>query len=325
MNDLHPVSGDFPRVAVIGAGLMGHSIAEVFMIAGAEVVVWDISAEARGSVTNRIESDLRLRGSDAPVRIQVASTLAEAVSDAGLVFEAMPEDLALKRSFVEAMDTLNPEAIIASNTSVLRVSEIATGGTRPSRVLGTHWWNPAHLVDIVEVVSGEQTDGALVERVMEWLRLAGKTPVAIAADVPGFIGNRLQFALWREAAAIVERGIADAATVDLIARRTFGRRLAAIGPLENADFIGLDLTAAIMDYVLPDLDVSTEAPAIIRRAVDEGRLGAKTGRGLFDWPDGRRAEVEARLHEHLLADSERLGATADESCAPRIEQDELHR
>jgi 3-hydroxybutyryl-CoA dehydrogenase len=289
-----------PAVAVVGAGLMGHGIAQVFATAGASVRIWDPDPVTLASVPSRIAEHMAAIGATAACEVVLAESLEDAVESAELVVEAIPEVLAAKRELLARLDVLAPDAIIATNTSVLRITEIAEGSARPGRVVGTHWWNPPYLVPIVEVVRGNETDEAVAATVTDWLAAAGKLPVAVNWDAPGFIGNRMQFALWREALWIVEQGIADAETVDIVARNTFGARLAAIGPIESADFIGLGLSRAILDYLSPHLSTASSASPLINDAIEHGRLGAATGGGLLPWADGARSATEQRLIAHLV-------------------------
>ena len=206
-----------------------------------------------------------------------------------------------QRELLAVLDELNPDAIVATNTSVLRITEIAADSARPERVVGTHWWNPPYLIPVVEVVRGERTGEDVARRVSAWLAQAGKTPVDVYRDVPGFVGNRMQFALLREAAWLVEEGVCSAETADLVARMTFGRRWACVGPLRNADFIGLDLTCDILDYLAPSLSDCKQAPRLLRDKVAVRQLGAKSGQGVFEWEEGERDETEAQLLRHLIA------------------------
>jgi 3-hydroxybutyryl-CoA dehydrogenase len=296
------MSDERPRtVAVIGAGLMGHAIAQTFALAGSSVRVWDPHESALRSVPARIRANLDAVGSSVDVDVTLATSLAAAVSDTDLVVEAIPEVLALKQGLMVELDGLAPDAVVATNTSVLTIADIAATCARAERVIGAHWWNPPHLISVVEIVRGPATTDDVQARLLAWLRAVGKQPVVVRQDVPGFVGNRMQFALWREAMAIVEQGICDAETVDLVARETFGRRLATIGPLENADLIGLELTSAIMDYVLPHLAAGTSTPRLVRDALANGRAGAASGAGLLDWPEGGYARTRARLAQHLVA------------------------
>jgi 3-hydroxybutyryl-CoA dehydrogenase len=238
---------------------------------------------------------------DKPPRAAVtaAADLASAVTGATFVIEAVVEDLGVKQALFAQLDRLAPHAILASNTSVLPVGAIAAHVTRPERVVGTHWWNPPQLIPIVEVVRGARTSLETMERTEAFLSALGKTPVRVERDIPGFVGNRLQHALWREAIALVADGVCDAATVDLVVRNTIGLRLATMGPLENADFVGLDLTLAIHDAVLPSLSRQAHPSALLSTLVADGRLGAKTGQGFYPWPAGARTAAAARLAAHV--------------------------
>lgn len=298
------------NVTVLGAGLMGHGIAQVFATAGSRVRVWDPSAAALASLHQRVRENIELlvsHGVTLPTasddiidRIEAHDDLASAVAAAGLIFEAAPESLELKRRLLADVDRLNDQAVVASNTSVLRINDIAAGNPGARRLIGTHWWNPPYLIPIVEVIPGTETAPAITAAVIGWLEAVGKTAILVRKDVPGFIGNRLQFALWREAMQLVEDGVCDAQSVDTVARNTFGLRLSSMGPIENADFIGLDLVQAIMNYVLPDLAINGGAPVLVDDAVAEGRLGAKAGEGILSWHSGARSEAQERLVAGIL-------------------------
>ncbi|WP_167132963.1 3-hydroxyacyl-CoA dehydrogenase family protein [Paramicrobacterium chengjingii] len=289
------------RIAVLGAGLMGHGIAYALASAGKSVSIWDPEPDVLDGVPRRLEGHECALGRAMTGKVTLASSLVEAVDEASIVFEAAPEDLALKRALVDEVHKANPRTVFATNTSVLRISEIAGGSPAPDYVIGTHWWNPPYLIPIVEVVRGDGTCDESVNLTCELLRDVGKTPVEVKKDVPGFIGNRMQFALVREALNIVEEGIATADAVDKVARGTFGLRWGAVGPLENSDFIGLDLVKSILDYLSPSLSAAHGSPAIVNRRVDREEIGAKTGKGLFEWHRGHKESVEERLLSHLAA------------------------
>lgn len=194
-----------------------------------------------------------------------------------------------------------PSAILASNTSVIPIGRIMERVTHRDRALGTHWWNPPYLVPLVEVIRTPETSDDAVARTMALLKAVGKAPVEVRKDVPGFVGNRLQHALWREAIALVAEGVCDAKTVDEVVKSSFGARLAVLGPIENADLVGLELTRSIHSYVLPALDHSTEPSALLDKLIAEGRLGFKTGGGFLDWTDAEQTAVRERLARHLKA------------------------
>lgn len=299
------------NVAVLGAGLMGHGLTQVFAVGGADVAVYDPSAAALASVRDRVSNNLAQLGGnpDAVQRITPYGDLEQAVADADLVIEAGPENLELKqRIFVELDELTSPHAILATNTSVLPVGQIANRVSTRHRVVGTHWWNPPYLVPLVEVIETAETSTAVVDRTMRILTAVGKSPVHVRRDVPGFIGNRLQHALWREAVALVADGVCDAETVDTVVKQSFGLRLAVLGPLENADMVGLDLTLAIHQRVLPDLNRTAGPSEYLEKLVREGRLGMKTGQGFRHWSVTEADQLRHALAEHLVAAATRASA-----------------
>ncbi|MFE0803365.1 3-hydroxyacyl-CoA dehydrogenase family protein [Streptomyces sp. NPDC058812] len=287
-------------VAVVGAGLMGRGIAEVFAGAGHPVRLHDLDA---ATLHSAVDSLRNLEGD-----VDGSTDLAEAVTGAGLVVEAVAENLAAKQDLFARLDRLLPDALLASNTSVLPVSSVAERTVRPERVVGTHWWNPPDLIPVVEVVRGRHTSEETMEHTSALLTSLGKTPVRVERDVPGFVGNRLQHALWREAIALVADGVCTAETVETVVRNTIGLRLAAMGPLENADYVGLDLTLAIHDAVLPDLNRSPSPSPLLKELVAAGDLGAKSGRGFLTWPENSREQAATRLAGHI---DRQLAAAAD--------------
>ena len=293
-----------PVMAVIGAGLMGAGIALVFAAAGHRVALFDAMAEARATALPRIRDNLKAVGLDpaAAARVTLHAQLATAVADADFVIEAAPEDLALKQGlFAEIEDAAKPTAVLASNTSVIPITSIMQRLRNKARALGTHWWNPPYLVPLVEVIRTVDTSDAAVGATLELLASVGKTAVEVKKDVPGFIGNRLQHALWREAVALVADGVCDAKTVDDVVKASFGARLAVLGPLENADLVGTDLTRSIHNYVLPALDRSTAASPYLDRLVEHGRLGFKSGEGFRKWTPEQQAALRERVTNHLRA------------------------
>ena len=294
------------QVAVIGGGLMGHGIALTFARAGHGVSVSDPVEEMLGSVPARIAESLSLLGaseieiSDALGQVNLAPNLPEAVGNADVVFEAAPEKLDLKRSIFSEIEKHAPEsAILASNTSVIQISKIMSGIIGRHRALGTHWWNPPHMIPLVEVVKTKWTDAAVANDMHAFLTKAGKTPVIVEKDVPGFIGNRLQHALWREAISLVENGICTAEAVDEVVKASFGRRLAVLGPLENADLVGIELTQDIHRQVLFDLERSEKPSQYLQTLQDAGRTGMAAGAGFREWNDGDLAATKQRVADHL--------------------------
>ena len=290
------------RIAVIGAGLMGHGIAQVFALAGHDVVIYDSIASSLDSAKARILTNLKELGDDqgAMERVTPVADLAQAVREADYVVEAVLEDLPLKQKlFTEIEKYVRPDTILASNTSVIPITRIMEGLKQRDRALGTHWWNPPYLVPLVEVIETQWTSPQAVNFTMKLHADAGKTPAHVKKDVPGFIGNRLQHALWREAIALVENGICDAETVDNVIKSAFGRRLAVLGPLENADMVGTDLTLAIYKTVLPDIDSRPCPSPYLENLVREKRLGFKSGEGFRKWSPEQQAILRSKVLQHL--------------------------
>ena len=290
------------KIAVIGAGLMGHGIAQVFALAGHDVGITDLAAPLLATVKERIAANLADLGDDprAVDRVTPVAALADCVKAADFIVEAAPENLEIKQKlFAEIEAAARPDAILASNTSVIQITAIMQHLKRRERALGTHWWNPPFLVPLVEVIGTEWTSPAAIDFTMKLHKDAGKTPAHVKKDVPGFIGNRLQHALWREAIALVEHGICDAETVDTVIKAAFGRRIAVLGPLENADLIGTDLTLAIHQNVLPHIESRAGPSPYLEKLVADGKLGFKSGEGFRKWTPEQQAELRAKVVQHL--------------------------
>jgi len=293
------------RVAILGAGLMGHGIAQVFARAGHPVVLTDPDAAVLAAAVPRVQRNLEDEGADpAPVtaRITTWPDLEDAVAEADFVIEAAPERLELKQQlFARAAAAAPQHAILASNTSVIpitRIGEHLAPAVR-RRLVGTHWWNPPHLIPLVEVVRTDATANEVFDATFDWLAAVGKRPVKVLRDVPGFIGNRLQHALWREAIGLVEDGVCDAEAVDLVVKHSFGLRMPVLGPLENADLVGLELTRAVHDLLFPSLRADTQAAALLTRLIEAGHLGMQSGQGFRAWTPQEAEAMHRQLAAHL--------------------------
>jgi 3-hydroxybutyryl-CoA dehydrogenase len=292
------------HIAVVGGGLMGAGIAQVFALAGFDPIVFDPDAGVRDAVRTHAAANLAQIGEDvsAAERIVVTGDLSCAVGDADFVTEAAPERLALKRAIFADLVRMAPRhAILASNTSVIPITDIARNLETADRIVGTHWWNPAYLVPLVEVVQAAGTSAATIDTTMALLKAIGKSPAHVKKDLPGFVANRLQHALWREAIAMVAEGICDAETLDTCVKNSFGLRLAVLGPLENADLVGLDLTLDIHRTMIPELDRHNRPNAYLEAKVEEGKLGFKSGEGFRRWNNDEMTALRARLAAHLVA------------------------
>lgn len=302
---------DIKKIAVIGAGFMGHGIAQVFALHGFNVGLMDIKEELLPKAIETIRTNLTLKAehgigsmddiAPAIARITTTTDMEEAAAGAQFVVEAVLEDLALKQKVFKRLDASCPqEAILATNTSVMSITEIARDSEYRERIVGTHFWNPPHLLPLVEVVRGKDTSDETMDAAFDILKHVGKHPVKVQKDVPGFVANRLQHALWREAISIVEHGVADAKTVDECIKYSFGIRLPVLSPMENADMVGLDLTLAIHEYILKHLENSKEPSPYLRSLVEKGDLGFKTGRGFQEWSPEDAQKSYRQLQEYLM-------------------------
>jgi 3-hydroxybutyryl-CoA dehydrogenase len=301
----------FHTVAVVGTGMMGPGIGLTLALGGLRVTIVSRTpaGASQGLDRARAQGDVLVRHGLAPAdgvaraveRLDASAGFDAAIAAADLVVESGPEDMPWKQELFARMDALaRPEAVLATNTSGLSITAIASLCARPERVLTTHFWNPPHLMPLVEIVKGERTDAVVAESVRALLAACGKTPVVVKKDRPGQLGNRLQMALLREAADIVAEGIADADDVDTVAKNGFGLRMPAYGIFEHQDIVGLDLGLRVLEYVAADLYNEPRAPENYRELVRTGRLGAKTGRGFYDWSTRSSDEVKSRRDAFLI-------------------------
>ncbi|MHA7774810.1 3-hydroxyacyl-CoA dehydrogenase family protein [Roseibium sp. M-1] len=297
---------DTQIIAVLGAGLMGHGIALTFARAGHKVRVYDPYPAGLEILQDRVRSSLEAMGVTGPAieetlaRIATEPKLSRAVAGTDIVFEAAPEKPELKRSLFKEVEQHAPAtAILASNTSVIPITTIMSDLADRTRALGTHWWNPPHMIPLVEVIRTEWTLKPAIDKAVALLESVGKTPVRVEKDVAGFIGNRLQHAMWREAIYLVESGVCTAEAVDQVVNASFGRRLSVLGPLANADLVGTDLTLDIHENVLADLDNRPAPSPYLRGLVEAGKLGMKTGEGFMSWTPEEADAVRQRVAAHL--------------------------
>ncbi|WP_406350494.1 3-hydroxyacyl-CoA dehydrogenase family protein [Streptomyces sp. NBC_00658] len=294
------MSARFGRVLVIGGGAMGTGIAARLSAAGIETVVLvrrpEAAATTRDEISRRVEHLVEL-GAASPESVRVATVLVgEAPGPFALAVESIAEDIAAKRVALALAESLVPDdGIVATNTSSLRLADLAEGLTRPELFAGWHWFNPAELVPLVEVTGGPRTAPETLERLAALSRAVGKEPITLLRDHAGFVANRLQYALLREAYALVEEGVCGVADVDRAVVAGLGARWAAIGPFASMDAAGLDVHEAVAEQLFPQLSRSTEVPALLREARRSGATGMKGGRGLLgDYPPGAAREIAAR-------------------------------
>ena len=296
---------------VIGAGLMGHGIAQIFASRPGVVRLYDISDEILEIALNRISSSLKMFArhgliADGEVgtcmdRLYPTTVLEEAVEDASFVVEAAPEELSIKQELFEIIDKIAPdEAILATNTSGFRIGDVSKKVRYKERVVGSHFFLPAQVIPLIEVSRGSLTSDRTMDITIELWKSFGKEPVRLEYDVPGYIANRLQGAIVREATSLLSKGIATAEDIDRAVRISFGLRYLVSGPLEQRDLGGLDLHVKLGTALWPTLDVSPGPHQFVKDMVDEGKLGLKTGQGFIDWSGLDPEEVRESKTEALI-------------------------
>lgn len=299
------------QVAVVGAGLMGHGIAQAFARGGCSVKLYDINENILSTAIARIRSNLRLYVDtgleDETVvelvlsRIKTTRSLREAVKEADFVTEAVFEDLNLKKEVFKEIDAgTDDNVIMASNTSGLNISEVGKAIRKSDRLLITHWFNPPHLIPVVEVLKTEATTEKTLKWTLSFLKEMGKEPVHVLKEVPGFLVNRIQTAMFREVIGLLEAGVATAEDIDKAVSGSFGLRLAAIGPLATVDLAGVHLWFQGAKNLYPLFDASKEPQKLLTEMVEKGFLGKKTGKGFFDYQAGSTKGNEEEIRDRKL-------------------------
>ncbi len=285
---------DVKKAAVIGTGTMGPGIAQVLAQHGIDVRIYDIDHDKLKKARETLAGTLNLvhqEGliSEADVagiqsRIKDASSLEEAVKEADMVLEVIPEVLELKTGLFAELDKVcDPATILATNTSGLSITAMAKAINRPERLVGMHWWNPPIIIPVIEIIRGKETDETVVQTVDALIRKINKIPVLVKKDVPGFLGNRLQYALMREAIALLNEGVASAEDIDTMIKAGIGFKFPVMGPLETIDMAGLDIYYRVSQYLNKDLDRSQGPAPIVEEMVNKGDLGLKSGKGFYDY------------------------------------------
>lgn len=309
------------KIAVIGSGRMGLGIGQEIAFAGHDVVFYDINEALLKQVKPQIKQNLQRlhhRGiinenliEPALKRIITTNRLEAAGQESDLVIEAVFENLELKQKIFAALDKICPDhTILASNTSTLMPSMLASATNRQDRVLVAHYFYPAYLMPLVEIVRSEQTSDESVDIVYEFLKKIGKKPIICQKEVPGFIANRLQIIFEREAFHMVQRGIATAQDVDNAVKYSFGRRMGVAGPFEILEHNeGYDMTVECEKYLLPDMDTSDEPYPLILEMVEKGAIGLRSGQGFYDWTPEFTEEWEKRMEENLVGYLSQKGPT----------------
>ena len=301
---------DRHTVAVIGAGLMGHGIAQEFAVSGYDVHLYDITDDRLRQAMDGIRKRLQALADDDKItrecmdsslaNIYPSTDLQQVASPADVVIEAVLENLELKLEIFQKLDTWCPaHTILASNTSTLMPSKLASATQRPDKVLNTHYFNPPYSLPLVEIVRHDGTSEESVDVVFDLLTKIGKSPVVVQKEALGFIGNRLQHALFREALSLVEKGIATPEDIDIVVKTGFGRRYSAAGPFEIWELAGWDLILSSGQYLLPDLESSPDVSPILEKMVSAGELGVKTGKGFYDWTPETAEALKQKVRRML--------------------------
>lgn len=299
------------ELAIIGSGTMGHSIALSASIAGFNVKIWGIDDSDIQRGKHGIDEKLNLLTTYEVVdsneiknikeRIYFTNSLRECVNSASFVIEGIPENLYLKQKMFQELDELcSQNVILASNTSGLSPTDIAALTLYPERTVVTHFWNPGHLIPLVEVIRGEQTSEQTVNRSLELLKNLNKKPIVVQKDILGSIGNRLQYALFREAQYILEQGVASIEDIDKAVCYSIGRRLSVTGPFMTADMGGLDVFDSISAYLFPDLSNHNKSFSKMKNLIDEGNYGQKTGKGFYEWSQQQSKKMNKEREQQLI-------------------------
>lgn len=302
---------DVRSITVIGAGIMGHGIGQVFATGGYDVCLTDVSADILQKAMQRIRMNLDIfrdngfitqgEADAALARIRTEPDLAKAVSNADIVIEAVKEDIEIKRTLFNKLDAICPQrTVLASNSSSLLISDFASSTKRQDRVVLVHWYNPPHIVPAVEVIKGINTSQETADLMYGLLKKVKKLPIRINKEIPGYLLNRIQMALAREAWYLWQDGVASAEDIDLAVKGSLGFRLASIGPLLTADLGGQDTWCAVATYLFPLISDAHVPPENYLKMVKAGNLGLKTGKGFYEYTDAEwKAVIEKRDREFL--------------------------
>jgi len=300
------------KVLVIGAGTMGHGIAQVFARKGFSVSIFDQDPEAlarcRAAITTELDFLVAEKAISAEVRDQTTNNIIDVTElelvarEADFVIEVIVEDLQVKRELFGKLDKMClPQTVLASNTSGISISSIAEATTRPGKVIGMHWWNPPYLVPVIEIIRGKETSDQTLELVKEITLILDKKPVVVNKDIPGFLGNRMQYALMREAIHMLEEGVASAEDIDLMVKAGFGFKFPVMGPLETIDMAGFDIYQKVSGYLYQNLCNSSEPQKLITDKVAKGEKGIKSGIGFYHYDSEEFLELIKTRNRKLLA------------------------
>lgn len=297
------------RAALIGLGTMGPGIAARLARGGIDVAAYDVSESAIArsksmlgtidGVLDRLEIAAPARGAG---QISFTSSLADAVSDSELVIENVPENIDIKAQVYRAIDSLiGSSVIVASDTSGIPITKLQAYISHPARMVGMHWSNPPHIIPMIEVIAGEKTDPQTVAAIRDLIRSIGLLPVVVKKDVPGFVENRVLYALLREAVDLVERGVIDAEDLDTCVSWGIGYKIAVIGPMALLDMAGLDIYKSVSSFLNADLCNRADLAPVVKEKIDAGQLGLKTGGGMFSYEPSSIPALQGERAKKLVA------------------------
>jgi len=308
------------NVSIIGCGTMGHSIALSAAWAGLPVKVYGINEKDLENADKGLSSKLKVMidndvfseqvAKRIREKIELSTSLEETIAQSTFIIEVIPEVLEMKKEMYKKIESIvSKNVVIASNTSGFKPSLLAEEMEHPNRFVVTHFWNPGHLIPLVEVVKGKHTDLQTVERAMQVMKEMNKQPILLNKEIPGFIGNRLQYALFREAQSLLDAGVATKEDIDAAVTYSIGRRLPVTGPLMTADMGGLDVFSAISNYLFEDLSTDQKSGTVLMKLVEENKFGDKNGEGFYSWDtdfsEQKNAEREQTLIHFLKNDLKR--------------------
>ncbi len=295
-------------VSVIGMGTMGPGIAATLARGGMTVRCYDTSAEALANSAGLISGAfgvldaLGMPDNGDAERISMSDSLEDCVAGADLVVETVPELLELKLELLGKLDDLvSPECVLASDTSGLPITRLQEGNSNPGRVIGMHWSNPPHIIPIIEVVAGRDTAPETVDRMVAAIRQINLLPILVKKDVPGFVENRVLYAIMRECVDLVEEGVIDAEALDQCVSWGIGYKLAVVGPMALLDMAGLDIYQAVASYLNKELSTRGDVSPLITERTAKGRLGIKSGGGIFDYTPEQISELRQARAQKLVA------------------------
>lgn len=290
------------KIAVVGAGTMGAGIASVFAALG-----WQVSLYSRSQATlDKARTLVEASTGTATPHVFYTTSLPTCLENADVVSENLAENPELKKTVLRDIEQhVPPTCLLSTNTSSVPITQLATALSNPHRLIGIHWFNPPQVMPLVEIVLGDATAEAVVAQAQALAKAAGKTSIIVRQDCPGFVVNRLQYAMLREALFLVEQGIASIADVDMAVESTLAPRWAACGPLRLMDMAGLDTVQNVSAILMPALSNATDIPALVTQRVAEGALGTKTGRGFYPWTDQSAASARSK-RDHMVAHARKV-------------------